>query len=346
MIAHDGRAAHRIAEEDGHKNEVHVHDHTEHRHAVRAHQAHELPVIEHVDDGHGDIRHELRGAVAAGLGDGAQVEPRAAEPELALVGEDEVEQRNHAADILADGCGESRADHAEPQHRDEQRVEHDVRHARGDRDIQAEVRPLRRHEEALERVLQHEGDERDENDAPIAHAVGQECLVRAKQAGDGLKEQQAEHRENRAERDEQVHEQRERLVGFALIADAEHIRHECAAAGTEHEAHRAEDHQKWHDEVDCGEGIRADEVGDKNAVHHAVDGRKGHHDDGRERKAEQFAIGEVLRELDVHGFLPCAKYVRNRTIASIVRFRTTVKRKIRAAGLVLPHGADENRTAF
>ena len=73
--ADDRGAAHGVAQEDGHENKVHVHNDPIGGHAVLPRQAHELEVIEHVHQGHGQVGHQLRRAVGAGLEQGPAVEP-------------------------------------------------------------------------------------------------------------------------------------------------------------------------------------------------------------------------------------------------------------------------------
>ena len=67
-----------------------------------------------------------------------------------------------------------------------------------------------------------------------------------------------------------------------------------AAAGAEHEAHTAQDHQNRHDEVDGGERRFAHKVRYEKAVHHAVDGGEDHHDDGWNHKPDQFPIVKMF----------------------------------------------------
>lgn len=80
-----------------------------------------------------------------------------AQPQLAAVGPEEVHQRNDAAYELAENGGQHGALGAPLQHRHEQSVQHDVGEAGGNGDVQAQLRPLRRHQKALEGVLQHIG---------------------------------------------------------------------------------------------------------------------------------------------------------------------------------------------
>ena len=65
-------AADRVADKDGHEDELDVHQHTVGGNAVLADEVHELEVIQHTHQGGGDVAHQLGRAVAAGLENGAQ----------------------------------------------------------------------------------------------------------------------------------------------------------------------------------------------------------------------------------------------------------------------------------
>ena len=185
MIAYNGGASHGVAEENGREDEVHIHDDAVDRYTVRTHQAHELPVIEHGDDGHGDVRHKLRSAVGAGLYQRTQVELGAAQVELTFIGKGEIQQGDHAADPLTDSGGQRGADDAPLENGDEQCVQYHVGNTGGHGDVKPQIGPLRRDKKALERALQHKGNHRGENNAPIADTDGEHGLIRAQKAGHG-----------------------------------------------------------------------------------------------------------------------------------------------------------------
>ena len=79
----DGRAADGVTDVDGDKDELHIHQHAVGRDAVLADIVEQLKVIEHADDGRGDIAHQLGRAVAAGVQQRPQLQPRFDEPESA-----------------------------------------------------------------------------------------------------------------------------------------------------------------------------------------------------------------------------------------------------------------------
>lgn len=72
-------------------------------------------------------------------------------------------------------------------------------------------------------------------------------------------------------------------------------------ADAEHCADTADNLQKRDDEIDRGKCRFADDIGDKIAVHHTVNGNKNHHKNGRQRKADQFSIGKMIRQLNFDG---------------------------------------------
>ena len=83
-------------------------------------------------------------------------------------------------------------------------------------------------------------------------------------------------------------------VGVLRIALAQNFGYQRRAAGADHEAHAAQDHDKRHHQIHRSEGRFAHEVGYEQPVHHAVDGREHHHHHGRQREAQQLAIGKVV----------------------------------------------------
>ena len=44
-----------------------------------------------------------------------------------------------------------------------------------------------------------------------------------------------------------------------------------------------------------GKGRLSDIIGDEETIYHAIDGRKDRHAYGRQRKADQFSVGKVIR---------------------------------------------------
>ncbi len=78
------------------------------------------------------------------------------------------------------------------------------------------------------------------------------------------------------------------------------LRHNSGTAGAHHEARRAGDDQQGHDQVDGREGSLPGKIGHEYPIYHAVDGRKNHHDNGREGEAQELPVRKVLGQLDPH----------------------------------------------
>lgn len=180
------------------------------------------------------------------------------------------------------------------QHRHEQSVQHDVGDAGGNGDVQAQLRPFRRHQKALEGVLQHIGDQAQQDDTSVADAHRQHGLVGAQQPGHRREKGNAADGEHGAQPDQHIDQKGEDLVGTLFAAGSQGVRHQRTATGTQHEAHGTQHHEKRHNEVHGSKGIGAHKVGHENTVHHGVDGGTHHHDDRRQSEAQQFSIGEVL----------------------------------------------------
>ena len=294
MIADDGRAADGIADEHGGEDELHVHQHAESRHAVLPRQPQQLEVIQHAHHRGGHVADQLRRAVAAGLQDRPQLQLCLCQLQQAAVGPQEVHQRQHAAHDLADAGGDGSARHAPVEHRHEQGVQRHVGNARRHRDPQAQLGLFRRDQEALEHVLQHIRRVEGQHDAAIQHAIRQHFCVRTQKDGDRLHKDHAQRGDDDAADEGGGDHHGEVLIGAVLVALAHGFGHQCAAAGAEHEADAAKDHDEGHHQIHGGEGGLAHEIGHKQPVHHAVDGGEHHHDDGRQHELQEHFIGKVI----------------------------------------------------
>ena len=143
MIAHDRGTSHRIADKERRKDKAHVHDDAVYGNTVGTGKAHELPVVEHVYDGHGDVRHKLGSAVCTGLQQGTKVHMGPSETESAPVWKDKVEQGDQSADGLTDRhCG-GRPHDAETQNSDKISIEDHVCKSCRDGDQESELRAFR-----------------------------------------------------------------------------------------------------------------------------------------------------------------------------------------------------------
>ena len=295
VIAYDRTRAHAVADKNRHEDHAHVHENTIGRHAVFARVAHELGVVEHADKAHGDVAHELRRAVGAGSGKCPSVKAEARENEktaAALLRE--IDERNHAADKLAERRRERRARKSPAERTYKQRVERHIAHAGGDRHIEPQLRLLRRGKQALEVILQQIKRRGQQNDPSVEHTVSQHFALCAEKLGDHRQKRNAERAETEAQHGRADGQHCEDAVRFFGQLFAELFCNQRAAAGSEHEARTAENHQDRHDEVDSGKGRFAREVRDKEAVYHAIDRREDHHDDRRRSKAQKTPDGKMV----------------------------------------------------
>ena len=295
VIAYDRTRAHAVADKNRHEDHAHVHENAVGRHAVFARVAHELGVVEHADKAHGNVAHELRRAVGAGSGKCPSVKAEAREDEktaAALLRE--IDERNHAADKLAERRRERRARKSPAERTYKQRVERHIAHAGGHGHIETQLRLLRRGKQALEVILQQIKRRGQQNDPSVEHAVSEHFALRAEKPCNCGQKRNAERAENEAQHGRADGQHRENAVRFFGQLFAELFCNQRAAAGSEHEARTAEDHQDRHDEVDGGKGRFACEVRDEEAVYHAVDRCEGHHDDRRRGEAQQPPDGKMI----------------------------------------------------
>lgn len=194
--------------------------------------------------------------------------------------------------------GDGRAGHTPVENGDEERVQHHVGDAGGHGDEKAQAGLFGGNEEALEHVLQHEGEGEAGNDAAVEDAVGHHGVRRAQQTGHGGHGDDAHGGQHCAQQQCEQYQHGEGAVGLVLLALAQQLGHQGGAAGADHKAHAAQDHHEGHDQVYGGKGRFAHEIGDEQTVHHAVDGREDHHADGGKREAQQLAIREMIGETD------------------------------------------------
>lgn len=90
MKAHDWCSTDGIAGEHAGKNEVDVHNHAVSGHAIFANHAQKLEVIQHGDQGSGQVRHHLGGAVDAGVSQWPQLQLGCYQAQRSAVGADKI----------------------------------------------------------------------------------------------------------------------------------------------------------------------------------------------------------------------------------------------------------------
>ena len=301
--ADDGGRADTQANEHGDEDEVDVHDDAVGGDAVLPGVCHELQVIEHTDQAHGEVAHQLRGAVGGGPQQGLAVEGASAQPQKAGVGPGEVNDGDDGTGGLGRGGGHRRADEAPAEYAHEQGVQHNVGAAGDHSHDQRQIGLLGGHAEALEGELQNVGRQHRLDDAAVGDGVLQHLPLAAQELRRRAHEGDGKDGQHDAANDGGIGQQGENFIGLLPVAGSQGHGHQGRAAGAHHEAQGAEDHDVGHDEVDGGEGGLAGEIGDENAVHHAVDAGEDHHGDGGQGKPDQPGIGEMVGQLDGHKLL-------------------------------------------
>ena len=299
--ADDGGGADGEADEHGDEDEVDVHDDTVGGNAVLPGEGHELDVVEHGDQTHGKVAHQLRGAVDGGPQQGFSVIAAPAQPQQAAVFPGEVDDGDDGTDGLGDGGGDGSADESPAKYAHEQGIEHDVGAARGHGHGQRQIGLLGGDAEALEGVLQNVGGEHRLDDIAVGDGILQHLPLAAQQSCCRAHEDHGQQHQRNAADDSRIGQQGEDLVGPLMIAHAKGHGHQSGAAGADHEAQGGEDHQIGNDEVDGGEGGLAGEIGYEEPVHHAVDAGEDHHGDRRQGEAQKPGIGKVVGKLNGHG---------------------------------------------
>ena len=288
MEADDGCAAHGIAHEHRHKQERRVHDDTIGGHAILSGKAEQLVVVQDVHQGHGQVAHQLRGAVGAGVQQDLSLKAGAAQMDAAgVVLFQEVEHRQHAAHHLADHGGNGRALHTPAQRAHQQHVQHHVGAACAHGKGKAQMGLFGRDKKALEHILQNERGQAEHQDAAIAHRVVQHLPFCAQQHRRRAKHQHTQCREEDAGDQRSRQEQAEAAVSLFLVALPQGDAHDGAAAGPQHKAHCTHQHRQRHDEVDGGKGGFAHKVRDTQAVHDAVNGGEQHGADTGQHEPQQ-----------------------------------------------------------
>ena len=97
-------------------------------------------------------------------------------------------------------------------------------------------------------------------------------------------------------------------VGVLRVFQPECFCNECTAAGAEHEADSSENHYERHNKVNCRECSFSDVIWNKQSVNHTVDGCKNHHNYRRQTESQQFLIGEMIRQFNIHPVFPFLRY--------------------------------------
>ena len=119
----------------------------------------------------------------------------------------------------------------------------------------------------------------------------------AQQHGDRPQEHNAQHGQHTGRDKRCPHKHGKIAVGFFPVALAQRDAYDGAAAGAQHEAHRADQHRHGHDEVDGGKSCLAHKVRDAQAIHDAVDGGEQHGADAGQHEPQKAAVVEMVGQL-------------------------------------------------
>ena len=188
---------------------------------------------------------------------------------------------------------------------DERPVADHVGHARAERQDKTHVRLFRDNEERLERGLEHERHASGEQNAAVGHARLDQSVACAGNPRDRFDKGHADNAQHAARKHDSKEEHGEQTVRKLGLALAEGAGDDRAAARAEHEADRRNQHRDRKHDVDRAQRRVTEQIGYQKTVHNAVQRGENHHDDARQREAEQFCVCEVIGQFDLHGRKAC-----------------------------------------
>ena len=290
----DRRSADRVSDEYRDKYELDVHQYAVCRNAVPAQIFQQPEVVDHADNGGADVAHQLGAAVGARLQYGAQLKTGAGELQQAVVFAQEVYKGYQPADTLAQPRGDSRPGDAPAERADKERIQHHIRNACGNGDGKAHFGLFGGDKEALEYVLEHEGDGEPRDNPAVKHAVIQHFGRCAEKFRHRAHEYHAERGKHGAQYKREVYYHGKQLFGAFAFAFAQRFGNKRSAARADHEAHPAQHHYERHDKVHRGKRRLPHKVGNEKTVHDAVDRGEYHHADRGQYKAYQPFVCEMI----------------------------------------------------
>ena len=279
MIAHNRRASDSVAKKKRDKNETHIHQRAVGGNAVFARDFYELQIVQNAHERERDIRDEFRRAVRAGFEERTERKNRLSETERAFVREEEVDERDSAADELGNAGRQSSAQKPPLEHDDKKRVERHIRHARRHGENKPHGRLFRHNQKTLESVLKHKDGADRNHHAPVKNRVRFKLPARAQKPHDCVHAEKNAERNHHAQNHASVHEKRENPVRPPALSLAQKHSDQRTSARSNHKADRRAHHQHGHDKVHRRKTRLPHEVRHKNPVHHAVDLGKNHHYD-------------------------------------------------------------------
>ena len=228
------------------------------------------------------------------------IQPGGAQPQGPFWGPEEVEQGQQAPHGVAEHRPPGRPGDAHVQRLDKDVVHHNVGGPGGQGEEQPRFGQLGGDKEDLKGHLEHEHRAPAQQDPAVGHAVVHEQVAGPGQPGDGLNEQRAAYREGRAQCQHHQDDHGKIPVGQLGLALTHGAGHHGAAAGAQHKAGGGQDHGHRKDNIHRRQGVLPHQIGDKQAVHHAVHRGEDHHNNRWQGEAEQGTVGKMVRKLDVH----------------------------------------------
>ena len=134
--------------------------------------------------------------------------------------------------------------------------------------------------------MEHKNGTPAQQYSAVNDAVVHKQFAGSRQLGDGFDEQCSAYREHCAQTQHHQDNHREvsvRQLGFVFSHSAGYYR---TAAGPQHKTGGGENHGHRKNDVDRRQSVFTHKIGDKQAVHHAVNRGENHHNDGRQSEAQ------------------------------------------------------------
>ena len=209
----------------------------------------------------------------------------------------EHQEAHHGGEGIPQAGGDGRALDAQVEEGDQRVVQDDVGHAPRHGADQGQLGPVGGNQVQGEVIHQQNGDGEQQVIAQIGVAVAEHRRGEAHSSQQGVHERVAQCHHHRAHHGVGEDQQSKILPGLLLFALPHLLHHHGAAAGGQHPGHRRNQGNGRDGQVDGGQGLHADQVGDEQPVHHGIEGVEHRHHNGREGKAQDvFAHdGQVVR---------------------------------------------------
>jgi hypothetical protein len=207
----------------------------------------------------------------------------------------EIYYRQNAADYLADKRRYRRACKPPLCPRYKRRVENDISKTRRQGNYQSQTGFFRRHEKALEYVLQYVKRLTRKQNSAVKHAILVSFSLRAQQLGDRRHNKLPRARYDNTDYRRNVNYKRKISVGAFLISLAHGFGNKRASPRAEHKAYRAGyDYQREY-KIYSGDRLFPRKIGNEKSVNYAVNADGDHHNNRRKHKYKQFFKCKMFR---------------------------------------------------